>query len=113
VIEPRGEYVFGVVGDRPMRARRGRQRRLVAPGGLVAWDPTGTHAGAAVDGRPWTARLIVVEVADLHALADDPDGDILADVAFPEPCCPMPSSPAASSSATARWKTPPHASNAT
>jgi AraC-like DNA-binding protein len=85
VLEPRGEYVFGVVGNQPMLARRGRERHLVEPGRLVAWDPTNTHAGAAVDRRPWTARLIVVEVADLHALADDPDGDILADVVFPDP----------------------------
>jgi AraC-like DNA-binding protein len=84
-IDPRGEYVFGVVGEQPMLARRGRWRRLVEPGKLVVWDPTDAHAGAAVDGRPWTARLIVVEVADLHALADDPDSDILADVVFPDP----------------------------
>jgi hypothetical protein len=68
-----------------MLARRGRRRRLVEPGRLVAWDPADSHAGVAVDGRPWTARLIVVEVADLHSLADDPDDDILADVVFPDP----------------------------
>jgi AraC-like DNA-binding protein len=84
-IEPRGEYVFGVVSRRSMLARRGRRRRLVEPGRLVAWDPTDTHSGAAVDGRPWSARLIVVEVTHLHALADDPDNDILADVVFPDP----------------------------
>jgi AraC-like DNA-binding protein len=84
-IEPRGEYVFGVVGDSPMLARRGRRSRLVEPGHLVAWDPTDTHSGAAVDGRPWSARLIVVEVAHLHALADDPDHDVFADVVFPDP----------------------------
>lgn len=84
-IQPRGEYVFGVVGGRAMRARRGRERHLVEPGQLVVWDPSDIHAGSAPDGRPWTARLMVVEVADLHLLADDPEGDPLADVAFPRP----------------------------
>jgi hypothetical protein len=45
-----------------------------------------THSGAAIDGRPWSARLIVVEVAHLHALADDPDTDILADAVSPTRC---------------------------
>jgi AraC-like DNA-binding protein len=84
-IEPRGEYVFGVIDRQPMRSRRGRERRLVAPGQLVAWDPSGAHSGTGVDGRPWSARLMVVEIADLDALAHDPDRDVLANVAFPEP----------------------------
>jgi AraC-like DNA-binding protein len=84
-IEPRGEYVFGVVAGAPMRSRRGRERRVVRPGQLVAWDPSGAHAGSAVDGRPWSSRLIVVEVADLAALTSDPDLDPLGDVVFPEP----------------------------
>jgi hypothetical protein len=49
-----------------MRSRLGRERRLVHPGQLVAWDPSNGHAGTTVDGRPWSARL-------------------LADVVFPEP----------------------------
>jgi AraC-like DNA-binding protein len=84
-IEPRGEYVFGVVDEQPMRSVRGRERRLVLPGQLVAWDPSQAHAGRAVNGRPWKARLMVVEVADLTALAQDPEVDPLADVAFPQP----------------------------
>lgn len=84
-IEPRGEYVFGVVTGQPMRSRRGRERRVVLPGQLVAWDPSSPHAGAAVDARPWTARLMVIEVAGLAALTGDHDDDVLADVAFPEP----------------------------
>ena len=84
-IEPRGEYVFGVVGGRPMRSRRGGERRLVRPGELVAWDPSGAHSGAAVDARPWSARLIVVELADLAAVAADAETDPLGDVVFPEP----------------------------
>jgi len=82
---PRGEYVFGIVGEQPMRSRRGRERRLVRPGQLVAWDPSQPHAGSAVDDRPWSSRLVVIEVADLDALADDPESDPLADVEFPEP----------------------------
>jgi AraC-like DNA-binding protein len=84
-VEPRGEYVFGVVKGQPMRSRRGRERRVVLPGQLVAWDPSSAHAGAAVDARPWTARLMVVEVAGLAELAGDEDASVLADVAFPEP----------------------------
>ena len=84
-IEPRGEYVFGIVAGQPMRARRGREIHLVQPGELVAWDPSGAHAGAAVDGRAWTSRLLLVEVADLHALAADAETDPLPDVEFPRP----------------------------
>lgn len=84
-IDPRGEYVFGVVGEQPMRARRGRTRHLVAPGQLLAWDPSGPHAGSAVDGRPWASRLMVIELADLATLASDAESDALADVEFPEP----------------------------
>jgi AraC-like DNA-binding protein len=84
-IEPRGEYVFGVVTGQPMRSRRGRERRLVLPGQLVAWDPSGAHAGTAVDARPWTARLMVIEVADLAQIAGDDEISRLADVAFPDP----------------------------
>ena len=84
-IEPRGEYVFGIVAGQPMRSRRGRERRLVRPGQLVAWDPSDAHAGAAVDGRPWSSRLMVVEVGDLAALAGDQESDLLVDVAFAEP----------------------------
>ena len=84
-VEPRGEYVFGIVGEQPMRSSRGRERRLVRPGQLVAWDPSQAHAGSAVDERPWRARLLVIEVADLAALADDAESDPLSDVLFPDP----------------------------
>src|SRR4051794_14574388 len=84
-IDPQAEYVFGIVTRRPMRSRRGRERRLVRPGDLVAWDPSAAHAGAAVDGRPWSSRLMVVEVADLASLASDAESDPLSDVVFPEP----------------------------
>lgn len=84
-IEPRGEYVFGTVAEAPMRSRRGRERRLVHPGQLVAWDPSAAHAGTAVDGRPWASRLMVVEVADLAGLVDDLDSSLPDDVLFPDP----------------------------
>lgn len=71
-IEPRGEYVFGIVAGQPMRARRGRERHLVEPGQLVAWDSSGAHSG--VSDQAWSARLMIVE-------ADDD----LANVAFPAP----------------------------
>jgi AraC-like DNA-binding protein len=84
-IEPRGEYVFGIVAGQPMRSRRGRERRLVRPGQLVAWDPAKAHAGTAVAAQPWTSRLIVVEVADLAALAGDQGSNVVTRIAFPEP----------------------------
>ena len=59
-----------------MRSRRGRERRLVQPGQLVAWDPSTPTPARAVDGRPWSSRLMVVEVADLAALAGDEESDL-------------------------------------
>jgi AraC-like DNA-binding protein len=70
-MEPRGEYVFGVTAGAPMRAQRGRERYLVSPGQLLAFDPSAAHAGSLADGRAWFARLIVVEVGDLAVLAGD------------------------------------------
>jgi AraC-like DNA-binding protein len=58
-IQPRGEYVFGVVAEQPMHSRRGREHRVVQPGQLVAWDPSGAHSGES--DKPWFARLMVVE----------------------------------------------------
>jgi AraC-like DNA-binding protein len=84
-VEPRGEYVFGVVAGRPMRSVRARERRLVRPGQLVAWDPSGAHAGRGVDGQPWSSRLAIVEGAGLAAIAGDDESVLAADVRFPEP----------------------------
>jgi AraC-like DNA-binding protein len=84
-VDPRGEYVVGVVAGAPMRARRGREHHLVRPGDLVAWDPSHAHDGDAVDGRPWQARLVVVETAHLAALAGDEDSGLPAGLAFPDP----------------------------
>jgi AraC-like DNA-binding protein len=84
-LNPRGEYVFGIVAEQPMLARRGRDRWVVQPGQLVAWDPSEAHHGVAIDDRPWGARLIVVGLADLETLAQDAESDVLADIEFPEP----------------------------
>jgi AraC-like DNA-binding protein len=84
-VEPRGDYVFGVVEDGAMRSRRGRERRLVEAGQLVAWDPSAPHSGTGVDGRPWTTRLMVVEVGSLLDLVADRDRDPLVEVEFPQP----------------------------
>lgn len=84
-VEPRGEYVFGVITARPMHSRRGAERRVVQPGQLLAWDPSHGHTGSSADGQPWDARLMVVEVAGLRTLVDDEETAALVNVAFPEP----------------------------
>jgi AraC-like DNA-binding protein len=84
-VEPRGEYFFGIVTGAPMRSTRGRERRVIQPGQLVAWDPSAAHAGTAIEGRPWSARLMVIEIADLSAIAGDQEAELPADVVFPEP----------------------------
>jgi hypothetical protein len=106
-IEPRGEYVFGMVAGKPTRSRRGRERRLIVPGQLVAWDPSNSHAGAAVDGQPWTSRLIIVEAADLATLAGDQELALLTDITFPEPAYLMATSLATSCRCTAHSTRPP------
>lgn len=83
-IEPRGEYVFGVVTNEAMRSRRGRERRLVAPGQLVAWDPSAAHSGTAA-GRAWASRLMIVEGTDLGDLVGEHEFGSLAGLAFPRP----------------------------
>lgn len=84
-VEPRGEYVFGVIEAGLMRARRGRQRRSVGPGGLVAWDPSAPHSGSSPAAEPWRARLLVIEAPALGAaLADEGTPATLHHV-FPEP----------------------------
>jgi AraC-like DNA-binding protein len=74
-----------VITAEPMRSRRGPERRLVQPGQLLAWDPSHAHAGSAADGKPWSARLMVVEIPGLDALAGDEETAPLVNVAFPEP----------------------------
>jgi AraC-like DNA-binding protein len=84
-VEPRGDYVFGLVEGAPMRSRRGGEHRVVEPGQVVAWDPSAPHVGAAVEGRAWFSRLIVVSAVDLAALAGDVESVLPADVGFAEP----------------------------
>jgi AraC-like DNA-binding protein len=84
-VEPRGEYVLGIVAGQPMRFRRNHERRIVQPGQVVAWDPSGAHAGTAVGGRPWSSRLMVIEVADLATIAGDEESVLAGDISFPDP----------------------------
>ena len=51
-IEPRASTSSGSSAGQPMQSRRGTNDGIVRPGQFVAWDPSGAHAGAAVDGRP-------------------------------------------------------------
>lgn len=84
-IEPRGDYIFGVIAGEAMKARRGRETHLVRPGELVAWDPGEPHAGTAAGGRPWSSRLMVVEGGDLARLVAEEEDDHLANISFPSP----------------------------
>jgi AraC-like DNA-binding protein len=84
-IAPRAQYVFGIIADHPMLARRGARRWLVQPGQIVAWDPSEAHAGTAADGQPWSARLMVIDAYHLTTLATDQESEPRADVSFPEP----------------------------
>jgi AraC-like DNA-binding protein len=84
-VDPRDEYVFGIVAAQPMLSRRGSERRIFRPGEIVAWDPSEAHSGTALGGRPWSSRLIVLEAGDLAALADGEDALLAADISFPNP----------------------------
>jgi AraC-like DNA-binding protein len=84
-VEPRGEYVFGIVEGQPMRSRRGRERRVVQPGQLVAWDPSAAHGGSSATAAPWSSRLMIVDTAGLARLAGDEEDGLQRDVDFPEP----------------------------
>lgn len=83
-IEPRGEYVFGHISAGAMRSRRGRERRLVGPGSLVAWDPSAPHSGVGAEGGRWFSRLIVIEAGGLDELVGDDPG-LTGEPVFPEP----------------------------
>jgi AraC-like DNA-binding protein len=84
-IDPRAQHVFGIVGGHPMLARRGTRRWLVEPGQVVAWDPSGPHAGTAAGAQPWSARLMVIDTDHLTALATEDSSELRDDVRFAEP----------------------------
>jgi AraC-like DNA-binding protein len=73
-VDPIGECVFGVVIAGGMEVRRGRERHRFGPGDVCAWDPSAAHAGRPWDCERWEARLVVVELAALEEIVDDPDG---------------------------------------
>jgi AraC-like DNA-binding protein len=59
-VEPRGEYFVGLILGRGFRARRGPDRMVFQPGDIGVWDPSGSHAGSALEGA-WECRLLVLE----------------------------------------------------
>jgi AraC-like DNA-binding protein len=73
-VDPIGECVFGVVLAGGMEVRRGRGRHRFGPGDVCAWDPSAAHAGRPWDCERWEARLVVVELAALEEIVEDPDG---------------------------------------
>jgi AraC-like DNA-binding protein len=72
-VDPIGECVFGVVIAGAMEVRRGRERHRFGPGDVCAWDPTAAHAGRPWGCERWEARLVVVELAALEEIVEDPD----------------------------------------
>ena len=85
-VEPNGEYFVGLIGERPMAVTRGRSRHVVRPGELVAWDPSAPHRGRAVDGAPWLALLMVIELPALREVLFDGEGDpLLPGLELPAP----------------------------
>jgi AraC-like DNA-binding protein len=77
--DPVGEYVIGVATSVGYRLRRGRNSYTLPSGGLVVLDPTAAHRGRPLVDEPWTARLLVLELADVV------DDDRLVDREFPQP----------------------------
>jgi AraC-like DNA-binding protein len=69
-VDPRGEYVVGVVLAGAMRVRRGHERFVFGPGDVCAWDPSAAHRGVPYGCTCWEARLVILESpadeADLH-----------------------------------------------
>jgi len=73
-VEPRGEWILGLVESGAMRVARGREHHSVRAGQVVAWDPGTAHRGWSADGPAWDARLLVISDDDLRTLAGDQDG---------------------------------------
>jgi AraC-like DNA-binding protein len=83
-VDPAGEYVVGMVLAGGMQVRRGREVHRFAPGDVCAWDPSARHEGRPWCSTRWEARLIVLELPAVQALARDPEG-AGGDVAFASP----------------------------
>jgi AraC-like DNA-binding protein len=83
--EPRGEYMIGVIGRRPMRLHRGGTRHVLGPGSLAVLDPCLPHRGAPAADGPWRCRLLIMELPDVTALIGDPDLGQQAVPVFTEP----------------------------
>jgi AraC-like DNA-binding protein len=83
-VVPRGEYVIGVAHQRSFKAARGRRTHVVRPGQLVVWDPSDGHEGSSFERSPWEARLMLIELPDLNALATDPETRTV-ELEFPDP----------------------------
>ena len=66
-----GEYVIGVVDRGGLQVRRARKRYIIRSGQLVVWDPSEPHTGVTLDGRPWAARLLVLEPPSLERVLGD------------------------------------------
>src|SRR5215212_340032 len=64
-VDPVGEYMIGVATSSGYRLRRGRDGYRVAAGHLVVLDPTAPHHGRPLAHEPWSARLLVLELADV------------------------------------------------
>lgn len=71
--EPRGEYMIGVIGGRPMRLLRGGCTHVLGPGSLGVLDPSRAHRGVPAADGAWHCRLLIMELPDVAALAGDPD----------------------------------------
>jgi len=83
--EPRGEYMIGVIGRRPMRLQRGGTGHVLGPGSLAVLDPFLPHRGAPAAGGPWRCLLLIMELPDVTALVGDPDLGRQAPPVFREP----------------------------
>jgi AraC-like DNA-binding protein len=83
--DPRGEYAIGLIGGNGLQVARGRRRYALYPGDIGVWDPSAAHAGVPLNGGgAWECRLMVIEMPDLRAIAQDPDGAAI-DLEFPDP----------------------------
>jgi AraC-like DNA-binding protein len=71
--EPRGEYMIGVIDQRPMCIVRGGRRHVLGPGRLAVLDPSMPHRGVPTADGPWRCCLLIMELPDVTALVSDPD----------------------------------------